>query len=1003
MKHATVNFSLNRPWLILSLTFSFTLLFLLPLVECRFRNNHEKTIPGNDYILLPHKQICSDFNLQDFVIAVIENQKDADGAFNVQTLSRVYNLTAQLASLKRGPSGNAIITMPATGGQPEREFNADLSPRNPLERLFSRGLDNPAGLFDKSRRSVIVASGIIGPSTVTGISQAEPGLLKNERLMAQPPATREQAQAVKNMLMNNPLYAGVLASRDEKAVCIYVPVTDRSRACNVVRLIKSLTRNWDGNDKVLVTGPAVMDETFALETPPFMGIFIISALICAFIALFFLFHRSITLIAGPLMATAATVICTSGLMAGTGFKINIISSMTLIFLIPVAIMNSLHVTSEFFDNYYKFKNKTMALKIGTSRLFKPMLYANLAIIAWLITLMSAPVISLRVFGLFSAMGTFLSWILSITFIPAYIHTTISGGKLEAIHEKSLMLSEEKDWLGLMMMKLGVFNRIKWETCLFAATVLLTLSAAAIWRCTVSDNAYSWLARNHPAGITDRTANKHLGGSRVIYLSLRAAQPNGFNALERIDMLRAEVQKRLGPIFPQGTKIFDDKLNGIRDLYRNMTSGDVRKSFITLTKEAENVDSLALASWNNLANTLSYVNPANLTINRLAGEILRIKNSNLEDKKLLLARMEEYAELKNAELLDKALEVCGEFTRLSFRELVFEMETELTAPLFKKPVMLQYVKHLQSELENNNAVRRTVSIANALEKAFNELNRAPSVSGFADYHPEDSAYMRFGIPCSASTVDKIFNQLEETKNPLLPHLVTKDYNQICIWIQLKNYDTKQIKDLIACVNKFSASYPSAVELDVQWAGPAYVDLIWHDKIARGLARPMIWAFLAVAAVLMLLFRSPLYGLTGTAPAVYGTILIYGILGWAGIRSNIALMIMPVFMLSTGVYLSVIFLERAHSAQTRRKAWHTIFLEMFGEPAIAICRSTITIFAACLPLVILPLVPYRTTGWLIIAVLCASLVGTLILMPALLTLLKKKLFPHDDAEDDTEDDD
>jgi hypothetical protein len=65
-------------------------------------------------------------------------------------------------------------------------------------------------------------------------------------------------------------------------------------------------------------------------------------------------------------------------------------------------------------------------------------------------------------------------------------------------------------------------------------------------------------------------------------------------------------------------------------------------------------------------------------------------------------------------------------------------------------------------------------------------------------------------------------------------------------------------------------------------------------------------------------------------------------------------------------------------------------MFGEPARAITRNVIVIGIGFLPLLAAPLVPYRTVGTFIAAILLTAGVATIFLLPAMITVLSRWLF-------------
>jgi uncharacterized membrane protein YdfJ with MMPL/SSD domain len=65
-------------------------------------------------------------------------------------------------------------------------------------------------------------------------------------------------------------------------------------------------------------------------------------------------------------------------------------------------------------------------------------------------------------------------------------------------------------------------------------------------------------------------------------------------------------------------------------------------------------------------------------------------------------------------------------------------------------------------------------------------------------------------------------------------------------------------------------------------------------------------------------------------------------------------------------------------------------VFGEPARAIARNIIVIAAGFLPLLLAPLMPYKTVGALLAIILLVSGIATLLLLPAMVRLLERRLF-------------
>jgi predicted RND superfamily exporter protein len=106
-------------------------------------------------------------------------------------------------------------------------------------------------------------------------------------------------------------------------------------------------------------------------------------------------------------------------------------------------------------------------------------------------------------------------------------------------------------------------------------------------------------------------------------------------------------------------------------------------------------------------------------------------------------------------------------------------------------------------------------------------------------------------------------------------------------------------------------------------------------------------------------------------------------------------MPVAVLSAlslglAVDYAIHFLARSREAVARSGSWKAAVPHVFGEPARAISRNAIVLSAGFLPLLAAPLVPYQTVGIFIAAIILCAGLATLVIMPALVTLLQTRLF-------------
>lgn len=981
---ALTEFSLRHPRWVAAAVGVLTVFFAVQFPKVQFDNDPENMLSENEPVRVFHNRIKERYDLYDFVIVGIVHTAHQDGVFNVGTLGRIDTLTRQLMSLHRTDDGRPAVIVRAGNGVVEPVV-LDLGPRNLWRKALNIAFrQDPNRLFDENDESVIIDREIISPSVVDNIKQAEQGRLKIEYLMEEPPQTREQALILRADTLGNPLYRDTLASADGKAMALYIPIQAKTYSYNVARLIRELTSDWPAEDRVFITGQPVAQDTFGVEMLVQMATSAPLAGLAVFLLLLAFFKR-LSLIIAPMIIAIVSVICAMGLLIVLGFDVHIMSSMIAIFLMPIAVADSVHLLSEFFDTYYKFDDRRATVRHVIGHLFTPMLYTSLTTMAGFGSLAFTPIPPVRVFGLHVAFGVGLAWVLTMTLIPAYIMLFVPKKTLHALCKAPGAETCEirRTWLTVFMERLGRFSYLRWKLILGLTLLVIVFSAIGITRIRVNDNPVKWFTSSHRIRVADRVLNRHFGGTYTAYLTWAPAESRALTCREKAARYRETIQRRFGEIFPESTREFMDVLDRHESMYGRLDT-DQRKCFVSLTEAAGRIDRENLASWNALADTVLYLEPEGLTYARLTNALARAEDVKETDRKTLIRELEPHRALEGMDLQDRALDLCDIYTDRSFRDTLFALEAELTAPPFKQPEVLAWIERLQASLVEHPVVGKTSSAADALKKAYYELNYR---SGEASVR--NQSY--YAIPPTPSACAQVYTQLEGMKKKdSLFHLVTRDYEEANVWIQLKSGDNRDMEAVVAHVNDFIETDPPPAGLEPGWAGLTYLNVVWQDKMVVGMLSSLAGSFIVVLVMMAVLFRSVWFGLLSMIPLSVTIAFIYGLIGWVGKEYDMPVAVLSALTLGLSVDFAIHFLERAREIMKETGSWKDTAVAMFREPAMAISRNAIVISIGFTPLLVAPLVPYRTVGFFLATIMAVSWLATLFILAALVTGLRRRLF-------------
>jgi hypothetical protein len=408
------------------------------------------------------------------VVLGIINEHHPDGVFNPATLRRIYELTAFAKTLR----------------WPDAEH--------------------------PGRSAGVIEVDMIAPSLVDHISQGGPGTLRFDWLMPRPPNTREEALAVRDRALSNPLLVKHMVSGDGKAMCLYLPLTDKLLSYRVYTELNKKIAQLSGSEDYHITGLPVAEGAIGVEMFSQMTVASPLAMLVIF-SLLLLFFRKWRLIVVPMIIATVSIVCAMGLMTACGFSVHILSSMLPIFLMSIAMVDSVHVLSEFFDVYTPEKGRRQTIQEVMHTLFTPMLYTSLTTSAGFLSLVLAPIPPARVFGGFLSLGVMVAWLVTVLFVPAYVmmmpEARLAGFGLAA------QRGAKDNWLTRGLRALG---RVSYGHAKPVLALLLVLVVVAVWgisRIRINDNYAKRFAVGHPIREADRALNRHFGGTYTAYLVL----------------------------------------------------------------------------------------------------------------------------------------------------------------------------------------------------------------------------------------------------------------------------------------------------------------------------------------------------------------------------------------------------------------------------------------------------------------------------------------------------
>lgn len=794
------------------------------MVRVQIDTDPENMLSEDEPVRVFHDQVKKRFQLHDMVVVGVERPDHPKGVMNPESLGRIHTLSKRIENLEH-----------------------------------------------------VVAPDLMGPAHVDDIRQAGPGAVSFQWLLDEPPTTQEQADQVREAAKRLPMLDGTLISEDGNSLAIYVPVEKKSYSHQVSEAIRKIIEDLDGPETYHFAGLPVAEDTFGFEMFKQMAISAPLAGGVIFL-LMWIFFGSVWLVISPMIVAISTVVLTMGTLIAMGFTVHIMSSMIPIFLMPIAVVDSVHILSEFADLYPKHRDAKKTIREVVGHLFVPMLYTSLTSAAGFLSLLITPIPPVQVFGAFVGLGILVAFLLTIVVIPAYV-VVLSPKQLQSLIGTREETLEPRGPLVTAVRGLRKFGLGAPKAVLTVGVMTLALGGYGISLIQINDNPVRWFHSGHPIRIADQTLNQALAGTYPAYLILEPSEP-----APNPDEAAREVVKKSG------------------------------------TAEQ-------LARFDGLSS------------DDLAGEL---DNLAFEDG-------------DGAELWSAALKA--------------HEEAESRSKRFQDPEWLRWVDQLQDAAEEHDSVGKTTSIADVVKTVHREL-----LSG------EEEA---FRIPDSQGAVAQTLLTFQSSHKPQdLFHVVTPDYGSAAVWLQLRSGDNQNMSSVRDRIDGWIEENPAPGPVTARWAGLTYINVVWQEKMVAGMLDSLLGAFVVVFVMMVVLFRSIIFGLLSMVPLAFTIVLTYGMTGLIGKDYDMPVAVLSSLSLGLSVDFAIHFLERSRQLKKETGSWEEALTLMFEEPARAISRNAIVIAIGFLPLLAAPLVPYNTVGILMAAIMAVSSLVTLILLPAIL---------------------
>ncbi|UCH92134.1 MAG: RND family transporter [Candidatus Aminicenantes bacterium] len=296
---------------------------------------------------------------------------------------------------------------------------------------------------------------------------------------------------------------------------------------------------------------------------------------------------------------------------------------------------------------------------------------------------------------------------------------------------------------------------------------------------------------------------------------------------------------------------------------------------------------------------------------------------------------------------------------------------------KDPTVLKKIDDFENQLNRMPEIGATLSLG----RVVRQMTRAI-------HHKDEPGYNK--IPQTRDAVAQYLELYSMSGDPEdFEKMVDFPYRAAQITAQIKSESTTVIKKVVEKIEEKIDNEP--VFTMAGGFATVYSQLV--DEVIKGQLISLLLSIGVVAVLVMILFRSLGAGLISVLPLGLSLVLLFGLMGYAGIELNFATALLSSIMVGVGIDYTIHFLWRYRKERSRGLNSVKAVQRTFKTVGRGIIFNAFSVVVGFIVLLLSNFLPIKFFGFLIVLSISTCLVGALVVLPSICIVFKPKfLEPH-----------
>ncbi len=297
----------------------------------------------------------------------------------------------------------------------------------------------------------------------------------------------------------------------------------------------------DNGDTFFLAGRPVIEVTSGLHALEDLKVMIPMLLSVMAAALFLIFKTGRGIII-PLGVMMGAIVWTMGSMALLDVPMYTISTMLPVILVAIGIGDSVHLMSNYYNKVFEdpYRPAGEIVREAISELGAPLITTSITTAMGFLALLFAEMPPFKVFGLFTVLGIFFSWLFTVTFAAAMLSLMQPRVAGYLAKRRSMRVHTEQDRLTRVLVGTGSTLLANRKPALVVLAVVLAVAAIGSSKLYVNSSWLSDFKEGTEVRVATDILNERLDGSIFLNVVVEAQEAGGLKSLsllKKIDALQ----------------------------------------------------------------------------------------------------------------------------------------------------------------------------------------------------------------------------------------------------------------------------------------------------------------------------------------------------------------------------------------------------------------------------------------------------------------------------------